>query len=133
MGAAVALRAIAGGLRFKKVVFLTPPANYVRELARSARDAGASEPLLTAALDCLRRRVPDLDQIDSLKMADNLTMPGLIVVAGNDRILSPDDGRRLAGVWSGSKLVELAAASHRSVLRDSDVIAQILDLVWRWT
>jgi pimeloyl-ACP methyl ester carboxylesterase len=129
MGAAVALVAISKGLHAGRVAFLAPPANYVRQLSLSARAAGAPEPLIAAALDVLRSRCAELDGIDSLAMAKHLTMPGLIVVAGRDEVLDPQDGRTLAAAWPASRLLDLPEASHRSVLRDAATIKATAELV----
>ena len=129
VGAAVALVAISKGLHAGQVAFLAPPANYVRQLSLSARAVGAPEPLIAAALDVLRSRCPDLDGIDSLTMAKHLTMPGLIVVAGRDEVLDPQDGRRLAASWPASRLLDLPEASHRSVLHHAATIRAIAELV----
>ena len=119
MGSAIALVAVSKGLRAGKVAFLAPPANYVHQLSLSARMAGAPDRLTHAALEVLRSRCPELDGIDSLAMAGHLTMPGLIVVAGRDEVLDPEDGRTLASAWPSSRLVELSEASHRSILREA--------------
>ena len=128
MGAAIALVAMSRGLRIGRAAFLAPPSNYVRQLSLSARAAGAPEPLVAAALDELRRRAPELDGIDSLALARHLTMPGLVVVAGRDRTLSPEDGRTIAGAWPGCRLLELPEATHRSVLEDAAVLLAIREL-----
>jgi pimeloyl-ACP methyl ester carboxylesterase len=125
MGSAVALVAISKGLHTRMTAFLAPPANYVRQLSLSARAAGAPQPLVAGALAVLRSRCAELDGIDSLTMAKHLTMPGLIVVAGRDQILDPQDGRRLAAAWPRSDLLDLPEASHRSVLRDAAAVRAI--------
>ncbi len=128
MGAAVLLYAIGQGLRSGRTAFLVPPINYVDELKRSARGAGAPDPLIDAALQKLTLRCADLHAIDSAAMADHLTMPGLIAVAGNDQVVDPDNGRTLAALWPGCRLIEVADASHRSILRHDAIIEAICDL-----
>ena len=129
MGCAIALAGMAKGLRVKAAAFLASPSNYVKQLSLSARAAGAPEPLVTAALDVLRARRPELDDIDSLAMAKHLTMPGLLVVAGRDQVLDPQDSRKLEGAWPDCVMLDLPDASHRSVLRDAAVIDAIVKLV----
>lgn len=129
MGCAIALAGMSKGLRVKAVAFLASPSNYVKQLSLSARAAGAPEPLVAAALDILRKRRPELDDIDSVAMAKHLTMPGLLVVAGRDQVLDPQDSRKLEVVWPDCVMLDLPDASHRSVLRDAAVIDAIVKLV----
>ena len=129
MGAAIVLTAIRAGLRPRQTAFMAPPLNYVQELTKSARAAGAPDPLIDAALARLEQRCTDLRTIDSTTMAAHLTMPGLVAAAGNDRVVDPGNGRALAALWSGGRLIEAPEASHRSILHDAAVIAAICDLV----
>lgn len=129
MGAAIVLTAIAAGLRPARTAFVAPPVNYVDEMTKSARAAGAPDPLIAAALAHLTRRCPDLRDIDSATMAHHLTMPGLIATAGNDQVVDPGNGRVLAALWRGCSLVEVPGTSHRGILRHDAAIAAIRDLV----
>jgi pimeloyl-ACP methyl ester carboxylesterase len=129
MGSAVVLVGITRGLQIGKGAFLAPPANYVHQLSRSARAAGAPQPMVTGALAVLRSRCPDIDGIDSEKLAHHLTMEGLVVAAGDDQILDPQDARLLAAAWPGSSLLDLPKASHRAVLRDATTVNAVCRLV----
>jgi pimeloyl-ACP methyl ester carboxylesterase len=129
IGTAMALVAMDRGLRARQAVFLTPPSNYVRQTTITATAAGAPAALIAAALDVLRRRCPELDSIDSPSMAPHIRVPSLVVVAGRDRVLDPNDGRVLAGALPDATLLELPEATHRSVLNDRAVMAAILSLV----
>jgi pimeloyl-ACP methyl ester carboxylesterase len=129
IGCAMALMAMDRGLRTRRAVFLTPPANYVRQTTITATAAGAPAALIAAALDVLRRRCPELDRIDSPSMAPHIRVPSLVVVAGRDRILDPNDGRVLAGALPDAALLELPEATHRSVLNDEAALASITRFV----
>lgn len=117
MGAAILLVALAAGLRTAQAAFIAPPINYPHQLRLSARSAGAPDPLVAAALDVLRIRAPDLDEIDGLAMAERVPLPCTVIVAGKDDVLDPTNGRKLAAAWPGSRLVEDPDATHRSILR----------------
>lgn len=119
MGAAILITALGRGLATAKVAFIAPPINYRHQLTRSARGAGAPDPLISAALDVLRRRAPNLDEIDGLAMACGMTLPCTVVVAGKDEVLDPENGRKLAAAWHGSVLREDPEATHRSILRSA--------------
>lgn len=119
MGAAILLTALGKGLRTAKVVFIAPPINYRHQLTLSARSAGAPDVLIAAALDVLRQRTPDLDDIDGPAMARGMTQPCTIIVAGKDDVLDPENGRKLSDAWQGSRVFEDPDASHRSILRSA--------------
>ena len=129
LGAAVALYALDRGAKFTRLTALTPPANYIRGLSQSARAGGAPEPLITAAIDVLRRKIPDLDRLNAASFLPRISIPGLIFIAGKDETVSPDDGREWAKAWPSAKLVELPEATHRSILRDQTVPTEIRDFV----
>lgn len=122
VGAAIAqFAASGGGLRTRALVMLAPPAHYARQLSKAAQAAGAPPPLITAALDVLRKRCPDLDRVDSVALAPLVKVPCLIVVAGSDRTIDPDDGRAIAAASPNAVRLELPQATHRSLLSDEAV------------
>ena len=129
MGAAVLLYALSKGLPAKKIALIAPPGNYVRELSKAARAAGLPEALIAPALQEFRRRCPDLDEIDCGTMALSLSCTGIIAVAGNDRIADPEEGRRVAGYWRGSRLLECEHASRLSIMYDARLIKAIAGLL----
>jgi pimeloyl-ACP methyl ester carboxylesterase len=129
MGAAILLYAMAKGMPAGKAALVAPPGNYVHELSKSARAAGAPEALIAPALDEFRLRCPDLDELDSMRLAPSLSCPGIVAVAGNDGVLDPQDGRNLVKLWRGSRLLEREQASHRSILRDPAVAEAIAGLL----
>ena len=129
MGAAILLYAMAKGMPAGKVALIAPPGNYAHELGKAARAAGASEALIAGALVEFRRRCPDLDELDSERLAPSLSCPGIVAVAGNDGVLDPQNGRSLAKLWRGSRLLEREQASHRSILRDPAVAEAIAGLL----
>jgi pimeloyl-ACP methyl ester carboxylesterase len=131
VGAAILLAALGKGLATKAVALVAPPANYVRQMSMQARSAGAPEALIAAALDVLRERCPELDELDICKMAKHLTQPGVVIVAGRDEILDPENGRELAALWSAGRLVEDPDASHRSILKSTATIGAVVGLAER--
>jgi hypothetical protein len=94
----------------------------------AAGAAGAPEPLIAAALDILRVRCPDLDSVDSGRLASSLTMPGIVAAAGRDEVLDPDNARRLVRRWPLGRLIEDADATRRSILKSRLVIDAIVGL-----
>ncbi len=129
IGTAATLVALADGLRAGAAVLLAPPANYVKQLELGARAAGAPQALIDAALAVLRRRCPALDRIDSPAIASRVGIPALVVVAGRDRTLDPADGRAVASALPRGRLLDLPAATHRSVIEDPAVAAAMAELL----
>jgi hypothetical protein len=128
VGSATALVALDRGLRSSAVALLAPPLNYVRQMTLVAGIAGAPEPLIAAAFDVLRVRCPDLDSVDSERLASGLTMPGIVAAAGGDEVLDPDNARRLVRHWPLGLLVVDPDATHRSILKSRPVIDAIIDV-----
>ena len=126
IGSAVVLLAHREGLTSQMLVMLTPPENYARQLSLSARLAGAPKPLIAAALELLRQRCPNLDEVDSLEMASTIEAPMLIVSAGADKMVDPENGRRLAASAPTARWLEIPEATHRSVLNDPVVVQAIM-------
>ncbi len=129
IGAAVLLYALSKGLPAKKIALIAPPGNYVRELSKAAHAAGVPEALIAPALNQFRRRCPDLDEIDCGTMALSLSCTGIIAVAGNDRIADPEEGRRVARHWRGSRLLEFERSSRLSIMCDARLIKAIAGLL----
>ncbi len=129
MGAAVLLYALSKGLPAKKIALIAPPASYVRELSKAARAAGVPEDSIAPALKEFRRHCPDLDEIDCGTMAHSLSCTGIIAVASNDRIADPEEGRRVARHWRGSRLFECEYASRLSIMYDAHLIEAIAGLL----
>lgn len=128
IGTAVSLLALSQGLRAGAGVMLTPPANYVKQFTLGARAAGAPQALVDAALDVLRQRSPELDQVDSPSISPKVGIPTLVVVAGRDRTLDPADGRAVAAGLPRGILLDLPEATHRSVIDDPAVIEAMVAL-----
>ena len=128
VGSAMILVALGRGLRSRAAALLAPPLNYVRQMTLVAGAAGAPEPLIAAALDVLRLRCPDLDGVDSERLASNLTMPGIVAAVGRDEVLDLDNARRLVRHWRLGRLAEDPDATHRSILKSRSVIDAIVDL-----
>jgi pimeloyl-ACP methyl ester carboxylesterase len=127
IGTAVTLVAQSQGLKTRALVLLTPPDNYSKQLTHSARAAGAPDPLITAALEHLRRRSPQMDSLDSPAIAATISIPMLVVVAGRDKVLDPKCGRDIAAAAPNARLLDLPEATHRSVLKDANVIDAIAE------
>lgn len=125
VGSAVAVLALTRGLRAKRVVLVTPPANYPKALEGMARHHGADDDAVAAILSVLRARSPDLDELDSPKLVACLTQEGSVVVASRDKVLSPEAGRAISVSWAGGRLLEVDAG-HLDVLEDQALLAEVM-------
>ena len=125
VGAAIASLALKRGLRAKRVVLVTPPANYPKALAETLRRQGADDGVIAAVLDALRARAPDIDEMDSISLAKALHQEGVVVVASHDKVVAPEAGRAMAAAWPTGRLLEIAAG-HQDVLEHPIFLEEVL-------
>mgnify|MGYP003786172511 CR=1 FL=1 len=55
--------------------------------------------------------------------------PTLIVHDVNDMSIPVGDGPAIAAAWVGARLRTTAGLGHRRILRDPDVVAEVVDFV----
>jgi pimeloyl-ACP methyl ester carboxylesterase len=113
----------------EKFVLLAPPLNYAWQTRAAAAAAGAPAPLIEAALQVLRVRCPQFDEIDSEKLAAQLKGQALIIGAERDRVVDPDNARKIALRWPGARSFMASQASHRSILTDPATQAAALEFI----
>jgi pimeloyl-ACP methyl ester carboxylesterase len=125
IGAATIAVALTRGLRTQKVALLTPPTNYARHIASAALAAGAPAILVERAMRELRRRCPTIDMIEGVALAKQMSVPALIVVAGRDAVVDPEESRRLVAAWEKSELLFSPESTHASPLREGPILRAV--------
>ena len=89
---------------------LTPPTlSGSPEMAASVRKLMAATPVpgMVGALAAMR------DRVDSTALLPTLDgLPTLVVVGGEDKLISPDEGHAMAGAIPGARLVVVPGAGH---------------------
>lgn len=121
-GAAVSL-AMRDGLRAKRVVLLSPPADVVlfsHAFAEHLRLPFRVRSVMRRNLETrLRFR---FDELHVPTLARQMTAPALIIHDRDDPDVPYAHGQEIAGAWPGAQLVTTTGLGHRALLRDPEVI-----------
>ncbi len=130
LGGAATIFATSRGLPTSRVAVLAAPA-HLAYWADRFRDTLGLAPAVDARMrDNLERRIGfSWAELDVLRAAERLAVPGLVIHDADDADVAPDQGRLIAGHWVGSALVETRGLGHRQVTRDPDVIARVVEFV----
>jgi pimeloyl-ACP methyl ester carboxylesterase len=131
LGAAVAAHAVRNGLRPRALVLLAPTADPRRMLDRFVHRLGAG-PRVRAGLErAVVRRVGlpwEAFDVPSLHRSTPVP-PTLVVHDAQDREVGPEHGRAIADAWPGARLLQTEGLGHRRLLRDADVIDEVVRFV----
>ena len=130
-GAGALARALSAGLNTDKVVMISPPANL-----RWMADNFFSQLQLNHRV---RKRVESrlVNEYGETVWQDvsadynvrNLTQSGLIIHDEGDRDVPFSQGRQLAEVWPGARLLRTQGLGHRRILRDKNVINEVVEFL----
>ena len=130
LGAVAATVALSRGLAAGRAVFLAPPVDPVRWLARFGRALGlpaSANPSLVAALEA-RAGVP-IAALQPLALAPALTAELLIVHDAGDREVPIADGEALARAWPGARLVATDGLGHTRLLASPTAVELVADFI----
>lgn len=131
LGATATAVALCDGLTAGRVVFLAPmasPAAYARGLVRVL---GGGEQTHRRLLERIRRRagVP-LRHFEVPELGRAVAMPPTLVLHDRDDVSTPvGDGAAIADAWPGARLRVTTGLGHRRILRDPDVVAEVVDFL----
>ena len=128
VGCAATAVAVAAGLSLRKVAFVAPPLRYEAFVRFFARRCGVAGDALVAAL---AEAGLDVAPLDIRKNAASVDVPLLIVHSQDDRVCDASNARKIADVWSGSRVELVDGLGHNRILRDAGVVASIVDFVER--
>jgi alpha-beta hydrolase superfamily lysophospholipase len=93
---------------------------------RGAAEAGRSFAYVAAVQRLLR-------EMDLARSAEEIGVPVLLVYGGADRLVPPEQGRRLAERIPSAEFVEVSGASHWSTVFAPETLAQTVDWIVRHT
>jgi pimeloyl-ACP methyl ester carboxylesterase len=129
-GTAVAV-ALCDGLRAERVALLAPmasPASYAR---RFAATLGFGEPTYRRLIGRVERRVrAPMHHFDVPELGRAVAMPPTLIVHDRQDTSTPvTDGAAIAAAWPGSRLHLTSGLGHRRLLRDPDVVAEVVQFV----
>ena len=131
MGGTAAAVALCDGLRADRVALLAPmasPVSYARQLADVL---GFGEPTYRRLIARVERRVrAPMHHFDVPELGRAVAMPPTLVVHDRDDAFTPvTDGAAIAAAWSSARLHVTSGLGHRRLLRDPDVVAEVVDFV----
>jgi pimeloyl-ACP methyl ester carboxylesterase len=75
-----------------------------------------------------RMGIPWAD-LHAVPRAGRLAMPGLVIHDSNDRDVALTTGQAIASAWSGASMHITHGLGHRRILKDANVIDQVVDFV----
>jgi pimeloyl-ACP methyl ester carboxylesterase len=131
LGCSATAYALRDGLAAGRVVFLAPmadPRPYTHDFARRL---GFGERVRVRMVERIERRVGvPMSHFDLPAMARQMMPPPLLVVHDrDDREIRWSGGRDVSRAWPAARLLLTSGLGHRRILRDPDVVAQVVEFV----
>ncbi len=131
MGCTAAAVALHDGLAAGRVAMLAPmasPASYARQFAAALNFGERIHARLVARVE--RRVGVPMRHFDVPEIGRTLAVPPTLVVHDRDDASTPvADGEAVAAAWTGSRLRVTSGLGHRRLLRDPDVVADVVDFI----
>lgn len=122
LGGAGLIRAVIGGLAAGRVVLLAPPAQFNDYWQLFRKSLGMPNAVWEHMVEISERwlGVP-FPEVHSAFGAPRMTAPALIVHGIGDKVSPIGEGRELARLWPGARLMELETG-HLSILKEERAI-----------
>jgi pimeloyl-ACP methyl ester carboxylesterase len=129
-GASAIAYALRLGASARAVVLLSPFADSDTNVARFARTMRLSRRLHARTRDELLRYFDDhADGWTLGAVARDLTTPALLIHDRDDAEIPYQESVDLAGAWPGARLITTTGLGHRRILKDQDVVANMVSFV----
>jgi pimeloyl-ACP methyl ester carboxylesterase len=131
LGCSAVAAALRDGLAADRVVFLAPMADPRPYTHQFARRLGFGERVRVRMVERIERRVGvPMSHFDLPAMARQMTPPPLLVVHDrDDREIGWSGGRDVSRAWPAARLLLTSGLGHRRILRDPEVVAQVVEFV----
>jgi pimeloyl-ACP methyl ester carboxylesterase len=131
MGGSATAVALCDGLRAGRVVLLAPMASPLSYARQFAAVFGFGERVYRRLIARVERRVgAPMHHFDVPELGRAVAMPPTLIVHDDDDASTPvTDGAAIAAAWSGSRLHVTSGLGHRRLLRDPDVVAEVVTFV----
>ena len=131
MGGTAAAVALCDGLRAGRVALLAPMAGPESYARRFADVLGFGEPTYRRLVARVERRVgAPMRHFDVPELGRAVAMPPTLVVHDRDDTYTPvSDGAAIAAAWPAARLHVTSGLGHRRLLRDPDVVAEVVGFV----
>jgi pimeloyl-ACP methyl ester carboxylesterase len=131
LGATAVAVALCDGLPAHRVAFLAPmasPISYARQFATALGFGDRTYRRLVARVE--RRVGAPMKHFDVPELGRAVAMPPALVVHDReDRFTPVSDGAAIAAAWPGARLRVTTGLGHHRVLRDPDVVADVVAFV----
>lgn len=116
----------------ERLVMIAPPAD-VRDFTEPLSLGLGLEPAAVRKVEqrLARRFGVALDEVQTTRLAPQMTAPLLVIHDEDDRQVPIRSGELVASSWPGAKLLRTRGLGHRRILRDPDAIHAVLDFVKR--
>lgn len=130
LGSAATTLAVSRGIEVERLVYLAPPEDLGRYLARTAATLGFTQAVARGAQRRLERRygVP-FDEARGRRLAPAMTGALLVLHSRDDREVLYQEGRAVAEAWPGATLVTLEGLGHTRLLGDATVIERVVSFL----
>lgn len=131
LGGTAAAVALCDGLRAGRVALLAPMASPVSFARQFAAVLGFGERTYRRLVARVERRVgAPMHHFDVPELGRAIAMPPTLIIHDReDTSTSVADGAAIAAAWPGSRLHVTSGLGHRRLLRDPDVVTEVVDFV----
>lgn len=130
MGAGASALALAWGLRAERAVLLASPSSISGVLTRFAQFMGLPPAAEQAFFRRMARHVGFCSsELDVANVAEQLSIPGLVIHDRSDLEVPFGDGEAIARHWPNASFAPVEGLGHRRLLRDADVIARVANFL----
>jgi pimeloyl-ACP methyl ester carboxylesterase len=131
LGGTAAAVAVRDGLRAGRIALLAPmasPLTYARQLAEVL---GFGEPTYRRLIARVERRVgAPMHHFDVPELGRAAAMPPTLIIHDRTDASTPvSDGAAIAAAWPSARLHVTSGLGHRRLLRDPDVIAEVVGFI----
>ncbi len=133
MGATATGVALCDGLRAERVVMLAPMASPLSYARQFAKVLGFGDRTFRRLVMRTERRVgAPMSHFDVPELGRAVAMPPTLIIHDrDDASTSVTDGAAIAAAWPGARLRVTSGLGHRRLLRDPDVVTEVVDFVVR--
>jgi pimeloyl-ACP methyl ester carboxylesterase len=130
LGGAAVVLALAEGIDARAAVLLAPPTNPGYFLDRVRHFLGLPRAMAAGMTRRVVERVGrPIEEIDAVRAARSLTVPGLILHDPRDAEVPWAHGRAIAAAWRTSRLIAREEVGHFRILGDPETILSVIDFL----
>lgn len=130
LGAAAAGAWLNATRREMHAVLIAPPTSMERYSGWFARRVGLPESLRRQMQERFERRLGHRwDEFELPQSVRHVRAKALVVHDAGDREVTPASGLALARAWPGARFLRTDGLGHRAILRDPQVVADVVDFI----